>query len=129
MAVGYATLLRNAKLDALTTFAAGGAKLRIYDGVRPATGAAITTQVKLAEFTGGTPFAPAAAAGVLAPTLPANVSGLATGTATWWRVTKADGTTFVADGGINDGMTLSSTAITTAVTLSVTSWSITAGNA
>jgi hypothetical protein len=79
MAAGYATTLRNAQLDAITTAVGNAGKLRIYDGTRPATGGAATTL--LAEFTLGTPFAAAAAAGVLSPTLPANTTGAAAGTA------------------------------------------------
>lgn len=129
MAQGYATGLRNAKLDANTTFIGAGAKLRIYDGARPATGAAIGAQVKLVEYTCGTPFAPAAAGGVLSPTLPATVAALATGTATWYRIVKADGTTFCQDGGVGDGLTLSSSSITSGVDVAVTGWTVTGGNA
>lgn len=38
MAAGYSVLLRNAQLDAITTFAGVGAKLRIYNGAQPTTG-------------------------------------------------------------------------------------------
>ena len=98
MATGYAATLRNAQLDANTTFIGGGGKLRIYNGVRPATGGAATTL--LAEFTLATPFAPASSGAVLSPTLPAATTGAAAGTATWFRVVKADGTTQCIDGEI-----------------------------
>ena len=61
MAYGFAAGLRNARLDAITTFAGSAAKLRIYSGVRPATGGAVTTL--LAELTLGSPLAPAASGG------------------------------------------------------------------
>jgi len=80
MAAGYATALRNAQLDAITTYAGAGAKLRIYDGTRPATGGTATTL--LAEFTLGSPFAPGASGGVLSPTLPSAVNAGASGKAT-----------------------------------------------
>ena len=51
MTTGYNVLLRNAQLDAITTFAGAGAKLRIYGGVQPATGGAVTTQL-VNDFTG-----------------------------------------------------------------------------
>jgi len=132
MTTGYNVSLRNAQLDAITTFAGNGALLRIYDGTRPATGGAATT--KLAEFTLGSPLAPAAASAVLSPTLPSATTGLAAGTATWWRIVKADGTTQVIDGsagasGSGADMILSTTTVSVGLSLSVTSWTITRGNA
>ncbi len=130
MATGNSTASRNAGLDARYTTSIGNAgKLQIYDGTRPATGGAAT--VKLAEFTLGTPFAAAAAAGVLSPTLPSSTTGLAAGTATWFRVTTSGGT-FVFDGSAGTSSTdliLNSATVSIGLSCSVTSWSITAGNA
>jgi len=131
MATGYNVLLRNAQLDAITTFAGAGAKLRIYDGVRPATAGAVT--VLLAEFTLGSPFAAAAASGSLSPTAPANTTGAATGTATWFRVVKADGIAFVLDGSAGTtsafDMVLNTTSVQTGVAVAVSGWTVTRGNA
>lgn len=130
MAAGYNVLLRNAQLDAITTFAGNAALLRIYDGTQPATGGAATTL--LAEFTLGSPFAAGAAAGVLSPTLPSATTGLAASTATWFRVVKADGVTQVIDGSAGTGaeqLVLNTTTISIGVAVSVTSWTITRGNA
>lgn len=125
---GYSTTLRNAKLDANTTAVGSAGKLQLYDGTRPATGGTATN--KLAEFTLGSPFAAAASAGSMSPTLPANVSGLLAGTATWARVTTSGGT-FVMDLSVGTSGTevvLNTTSISVGVTVSVTSWTITAGN-
>lgn len=130
MAAGYNVLLRNAQLDAITTFAGSGAKLRIYSGTQPATGGTATTL--LAEFTLGTPFAPGASAAVLSPTLPSATTGAATGTATWFRVVKSDGTTHVLDGTAGTtgtDMILSTTSITSGGAVSVTAWTVTRANA
>ncbi len=130
MTTGYNVLLRNAQLDAIATFAGAGAKLRIYDGTRPATGGTATTL--LAEFTLGSPFASAAASGVLSPTLPSNTTGSNNGTATWFRVVKADGTTHVIDGSAGTSgtdMILNTVSISSGVAVSVTAWSVTRGNA
>lgn len=130
MATGYNVLLRNAQMDAITTFAGAGAKLRIYNGTRPATGGTATTL--LAEFTLGSPFGAASSAGTLSPTLPANVVGLAAGTATWFRITRADGTTHVLDGdaGISGtDLILNTAAISIGVAVSITAFSIIRGNA
>lgn len=126
---GYATGLRNAKLDAITTYAGPGAKLRIYNGTKPATGGAITTQI-VNDFVLGSPFAPAASGGVLSPTLPSGVTGTAASTATWARIVKADGTTFVMDltvGTSSADLILNTTTISVGVAVSVISFAITDG--
>jgi hypothetical protein len=130
MTTGYNVLARNAQLDALTTYAGAGAKLRIYDGTRPATGGTATTL--LAEFTLGTPFAPAASAAVLSPTLPSATTGAAAGTATWFRIVKADGTTQVIDGSAGTSGTdlvLNTATISVGVAVSISAFTITRGNA
>ena len=126
MTTGYSVATRNAQLDAITAAVGNAGKLRIYDGTRPATGGAATTL--LAEFTLGTPFAPAAAAAVLSPPLPASTTGLAAATATWFRVlTSANAQ--VIDGSTPGDMTMSSTSVSVGLTLNVTAWTITRGNA
>lgn len=130
MTTGYAVTLRNAQLDAITTFAGSGGKLRIYNGTQPATGGTATTL--LAEFTLGSPFAPGASSAVLSPTLPSAATGAAAGTASWFRVVKADGTTHVLDGTAGTSgtdMILNTTSVTVGVAVSVTAWTITRGNA
>lgn len=126
MATGYSTTLRNAQLDAITTAVGNAGKLQIYDGARPATGGAATN--KLAEFTLGSPFAPAASAASLSPTLPANTTGLLAGTATWFRITTSGGTQ-VIDGGVGTDLTLNSGTISVGVAVSITSFTISRGNA
>ena len=61
--------------------------LRIYDGTRPATGGAATTL--LAELTCNATFAPAAS-GVLTLNAITQDSSANAGTATWFRIVKAD---------------------------------------
>ena len=100
----------------------------MYDGTRPATGGAATTL--LGTFTCGTPFSGAAAAGVLSPTLPAATTGSAAGTATWARITTSAGV-FVADYSLGTSGTeivINTTTISIGLTLSITAWSVTAGN-
>lgn len=128
MTTGYATTLRNAQLDAITTAVGNAGKLRIYDGTRPATGGAATTL--LAEFTLGTPFSGAAAAAVLSPTLPADTTGVAAGTATWFRITTS-GAAAVIDGSAGTSgadLILNTTTISIGVAVSVTGFTITRGN-
>jgi hypothetical protein len=130
MAIGFAVAQRNARLDSIASYAGSAARLRIYSGTKPATGGAVTTL--LAEFTLGSPLAPAASNGVLALTLPANTTGLAAGTATWARIVRADGTTHVADmdvGSSGTDVVLNTTTISVGVSLSIASATITEGNA
>jgi hypothetical protein len=130
MALGYATTLRNAQLDQVTTAVGTSGKLRIYDGSRPATGGTVTNL--LAELPCSATFAPAAAGGVLTlNAITQDSSADATGTATWFRiVTSANA--FVMDGSVGTSgadLNLNSTSITVGGTVSVTSFTITAGNA
>lgn len=128
--MGYSIELRNAKLAANTTVIGNAGKLEIYSGTMPATGGAEGTL--LASFTLGSPFAPAPVNGVQSPTLPAATTGVANGTAGWARVTKSDGSTAVMDltvGTSGAQINLNTLTISTGVAVSVTSWTITAGDA
>lgn len=131
MALAYeAATLRDAMLDAITTHAGNAALLRIYDGSRPATAGTATTL--LAELTCGTPFAAAAVNGVLTlGAITQDSSANATGTATWFRIVKADGTTFVMDGNVGTSgsdLNLTTTSIVSGQPVSVSSFVITEGN-
>lgn len=131
MAIGMVTNLRNAMLDAITTFAGNSGKIRIYSGSRPATGGATTTL--LAELTCNATFAPAASGAVLTlNSITSDSSADATGTATWGRLYKSDGTTIVFDfnvGTSGSDLNLNTTSITAGGPVSITSFTITAGNA
>jgi hypothetical protein len=121
--------LRNAMLDAITTFAGASCKLSIYSGTRPATGGTATTQ--LAQLTCNATFAPASSGGVLTLNSITSAAAGATGTATWFRLFKSDGSTIVFDGDVGTSgadLNLNSTAISSGATVSVTSATITAGN-
>lgn len=117
-------------LDAITTRAGASALLRIYSGTRPATGGAATTL--LAELTCNATFAAGAASGVLTlNAITQDSSADATGTATWFRIVKADGTTFVLDGNVGtSGSDLNLTTVSIVATqpVSVSSFTITEGN-
>jgi hypothetical protein len=129
MALAYATTLRNAMLDAITTAAGGSALLSIYDGTRPATGGAATTL--LAQLTCNATFAPGASSGALTlNAITQDSSANATGTATWFRITTS-GATFVLDGNVGTSgsdLNLTTTSIVSGQPVSVTSFVITEGN-
>jgi hypothetical protein len=129
MTIGIAANARNAMLDALTTFVGASAKLRFYDGTRPATGGTATTL--LADLACSATFAPGASGGVLTLNAISSAAAAATGTATWFRIVKSDGTTVLLDGSVGTSgadINLNSTSISSGATVSVTSATITAGN-
>jgi hypothetical protein len=134
MAIGFPTLVNNAKLNALTTYAGSAALLKIYKGTRPATGGAASDLDLLAQLTFAGNIASAASGGVLTLIAPATqTSAAGTGTASWARIVKSDTTTVVMDmlvsatlGG--GDLTLDSTEITAGGTVAITGGTITAGN-
>lgn len=129
MAIGMVAGLRNARLDAITTFAGTLCKLRIYNGTQPATGGAATTL--LAELICNATFAPAASGSVLTLNAISNGTAAATGTATWARILKTDGTTIVLDctvGTSGADIILNTVSIVAGAVISVTSAVFTEGN-
>lgn len=132
MTLGINATVRNARLnairDAIDAGATGGF-LRVYDGVRPATGG--TATILLAELTFSDPCAAAATGGKLTfSAITADASANATGTATWCRIVDSTGA-FVADGSVGTSgadYNLNTTAITAGVQVSCTSAEITEGN-
>lgn len=102
--------------------------LRIYDSTgagQPATADdAVTTQVLLAELRfNATAFGAAVAGVITANALTADAAANATGTATWFRALKSDGTTKLMDGSVGTAsadLILNSTAIQVGAEVSVT---------
>lgn len=120
----------NAMTDAIVDLADNG-YLRIYDGTRPATAdTAISTQVLLAELRfNATAFGAASGGSATANAFTADTSANATGTATWFRALKSDGTTALFDGEVGSGGTydlvLNTTSIVITANVSVSSMTYT----
>jgi len=134
MALKYSTTLRNAQLDAVTTAVGTSGILRIYSGTRPANVAAAITGTLLAECVcNASAFAAAASGGVLTASAIANDSSAnASGTASHYRLFRSDGTTAVIDGDVSTSgadLNLDNTSINSGQVVSITSFTITAGNA
>jgi len=129
MALALSTTLRTARAQAIITAAGASAKLKFYDGTRPATGAAVTTQTLLATLVFGTTIGTAGSAAIdfdEAGVTQTN-SGHVAGTPTWVRLTtSADD--FVADLSIPADMTFSGT-IATGVDVTLNASTLTEGNA
>jgi hypothetical protein len=101
--------------------------LRIYDGTQPATAdTAIGSQVLLAELRFSATAAPAASGGLITfNAITSDTDANATGTATWFRALKSDGTTVVMDGSVDTAtanLVLNSTSISIHQTVSVSSF-------
>lgn len=125
LAPKLANVAANAAADAVTALLNSG-KLRIYDGTQPATGdTAITTQNQLAELTfNATAFGAAVAGVATANAITSDTDADATGTATWFRAFKSDGTTAVYDGSVGTSgcnLNLNSAAIQQHAQVSVSS--------
>jgi hypothetical protein len=134
MALKYSTTLRNAQLDAITTAVGTSGILRIYSGSRPANVAAAISGTLLAECVcNASAFAAAASGGVLtASAIADDSSANASGTASHYRLFRSDGTTAVIDGDVSTSgadLNLDNTSINSGQVVSITSFTITAGNA
>jgi hypothetical protein len=132
----FADAFAKAAVDAGCALANAG-KLRVYSLTQPTdSNTAIGAQVLLAEFTmNATAFAASVASGT-APTRVAtatanaitNVNALATGTATWFRLLKSDGTTALFDGTVGTSgcdLNMTDVSLTVSETCSVSSLTVT----
>lgn len=105
--------------------------LRIYDGTQPTTAnTAIGAQVLLAELRFNATAAPAATNGVATfNALTKDSAANATGTASWFRALKSDGTTVIFDGSVGTSgcdLNLNSVAIQINAEVDVTAFTYTA---
>jgi hypothetical protein len=125
-----ANLAANAEADAVCGLANNGF-LRIYDGTQAVSAdTAVGAQVLLAELTfGATAFGAAVSGVATANAITQDSSANATGTATWFRVLRSDGTTVLFDGSVGisgANLNLNSVAITAGAAVSVTALTFTA---
>lgn len=132
MTIGLASGVRNSRANATRdAIDAGGAAgtLRIYDGVRPATGGTATNL--LASLPLSYPSAPNASGGVTTFSAITTAAATGTGTATWGRIVTS-AAVFVEDFSVGTSgadFNLGSTSIASGVNVSCTSNTITEGNA
>ena len=134
MALGFATSLRQARADLITAAidaGAGAGIIYLYNGVRPATGAAITTEVLVAELVFSDPSFPASSDGsITANAITSDASADTTATATWFRVVDSD-LNFIFDGSIglsNSDLNLNNINVVLGVIVSITLFKTTEGN-
>lgn len=134
MALQYSVTLRNAQLDALETTIGTAAKLQIRSGSPPADCATSDSGTLLCELTLPSDWMAAASSGSKAKNGTWTGTGAATGTAGHWRIKDSGGTTTHAQGTITatgggGDMTVDNTSIATSQSVTVSSFSIAAGNA
>ena len=137
MAIQLSVAARNARLDAIETAAGTAPILRIYDltAGAPANCAAAITGTVLAEITCPSDWAGAASNGAKALSGSwADSSANAAGTADFFRLYASDGTTCHIQGtvtatGAGGDLTLDNTSIASAQSVTITSFTLTDGNA
>lgn len=135
MANQYSVAVRNAQLDAIETTISTGAILKIRTGSVPATVATADSGTVLSTISLGSDWLAAASSGSKAKSGTwQDTSADATGTAAHYRIYASDGTTAHMQGtvtlsGGGGDLILDSLSITAGQTVTISSFSITAGNA
>lgn len=135
MALQYSAAVRNAQLDAFETAIGISAVLKIRSGAAPADVATADSGTVLATLTLPSDWMAAAAAGAKAKSGTwQDASADATGTAAHFRIYASDGTTAHAQGtvtatGGGGDMTLDNVSIAIAQSITISSFTLTAGNA
>lgn len=128
MTLRYSTTIIADRLTQLNTDIGINAILRIYTGAQPASVAIAATGTLLVSLPcSGTAFG-AVASGALTANAIATTAAAATGTAGYFRLFKADGTTAAVDGSVGTSasdINLNSTSITSGQNVSITSFVIT----
>lgn len=129
MAIKYSATIIADRLTQLNTDIGASAKLRIYAGTRPANvGTAISTQTLLAELPCNATAFGAVASGQLTANAITSANGSASGTASFFRLFKSDGTTACIDGDVATSgadLNLNNTSIASGQSVGVSSFVIT----
>lgn len=135
MALQFSAAVRNAELDAVETAVGATAVLKIRTGAAPANVATADSGTVLATLTLPSDWLAAASAGAKAKSGTwQDTSADAAGTAAHFRIYASDGTTahiqgtVTATGGGGD-LTLDNTSVAVAQTVTITGFTLTAGNA
>lgn len=135
MALQYSVTVRNAQLDAFESAIGASAVMKIRTGAAPANCAAADSGTVLATINLPSDWMAAASAGSKSKSGTwEDTSADATGTAGHFRIYASDGTTVHAQGTITatgggGDLTLDNTSIASGQTVTITSFTLTAGNA
>ena len=127
----YSNGTRDAQQTGLITYAGSAAIIKLYDGTQPTNAnTAVSTQVLLVSLNISGTFG-TDSNGTITLSSVTNGTAVATGTASWFRITKSDGTTVVMDGSVGTSsadMILNNTSIATSQTVSISSGTIIRAN-
>ena len=127
----YSNGTRDAQQQGLITYAGSNCIIRIYDGTQPANAnTAITTQTLLVSLPIAGSFG-TDSNGTITIGAVTSASAVATGTASFFRIVKSDGTTVVMDGSVGTSsadMILNTTAIANTQTVTICSGTIIRAN-
>lgn len=127
----YSNGTRNAQQQGLITYAGADAIMFIYSGAQPATAnTAIAGQTVLCQMVIGGAFG-TDSNGTLTITTPISGTAVASGTASFFRITKSNGATVVMDGSIGTtdaDLILDTTTINNTQTVTISSGTIIRNN-
>lgn len=129
MAFQYSVGVRNAKLDQIETTIGTAAVLKIFSGAEPANCAAADPSGLLATITLPSDWMNNASSGSKTLLGTWSVAASGSGTAASFRIYDSGVTTCHIQGAITGDMTLDNTNIASGQTVTVTTFTITAGNA
>jgi len=127
----YSNGTRDAQQNGLITYAGSAAIIKIYSGTQPVNAnTAISSQTLLVSLNVSGTFG-TDSNGTITLSSVTSATAVATGTASFFRITKSDGTTVVMDGSVGTSsadMILDNTSIATGQTVSITSGTIIRAN-
>ena len=127
----YSNGTRNAQQVGLITYAGSGALINIYSGSQPANAnTAISGQTLLVTLTVTGSFG-TDSNGTITLSAVTNGTAVATGTASFFRITQSDGTTVVMDGSVatsDADLVLNNTSIATGQVVSISAGTIIRAN-
>ena len=127
----YSNGTRNAQQQGLITYAGTNAIIRLYSGTQPANANTdISTQTLLVSLTVSGALGTDTNGTITFSTI-GNGTAVASGTASFFRIVKSDGTTVVMDGSVGTAsadLVLNTTTIATNDTVAITSGTIVRGN-
>ena len=127
----YSNGTRNAQQNGLITYAGSGSKINIYSGAQPANAnTAISGQTLLVTLTVSGSFGTDSNGTITLSTV-TNGTAVATGTASFFRITQSDNTTVVMDGSVDTSdadLVLNNTSIATGQVVSISAGTIIRAN-
>jgi hypothetical protein len=135
MTIQLSIVVRDARLDAIETAIGVSPKLRMWSGAMPANCPAASTGVKLVETVLASDWAANAANGNKSfNNTPISCTGLALGSAGYFRIVDSTGATVHMQGTISEAggggdMIVDDINVSTGETINVTSFTMTDGNA